>query len=693
MCHKISFRPIQKQIHAMYVNLPPEQCTGDGVIQHLEDEENSYTHEAILQWSMMEEAKIRYSKIKAGGEGKQYSETLDHPIFCDVYPEVEEMGVEHDKIWCWSVINKDQSRLDRKLLPCLQNLSHIPDMEGCLPVQFVPPKGRHSQEPYIPDNQFALTPNLWAFDLCISAYAGVDFSGTCAWMSKTYHTYQGNRPGMEYHAESIDIAKPHKSVFRSPDSSHPTTAIMGGAFTRAITAFQDQHVVNLFYYSQLVDENFDFDPPDDEDYYLSLKAELFQQLHLYFHADEKYNTGDIDIFMQSSPLTRKLIHSIRFPFSQTGSTEHLSDDIISNIISFLGGPFGINTGDMERFVRNLTENVMIQWPDCGMVYSISPNATTVTMTKQKGYKRHYAIMHQNSSGRSNAILGDAYVWPRVTQCISLDPRADLVQALLAFDCSIVAGAYDGHSVKVLPRFILGFIHNANIISPMCYENDKTKLRAAKYNTRGFRPVLFDHNDLRQNKSTIEVDLMNEMDILLQNQKDSDVVPRFYNPEGRARTHHNPNFFSCHIFCNEFDPMTHAIELGTAQSDPEITIHKYYMFDEIEVEPDDALATFSAYYEWTPDCEALVRRVWPGHRAACSVCKRVYEYERILKPNSHIIKAHRLHHRHMRRILEGAAEDAEFGDISAPTFYAVSVYAQISNKHTFTNAHNTISPTF
>jgi len=83
------------------------------------------------------------------------------------------------------------------------------------------------------------------------------------------------------------------------------------------------------------------------------------------------------------------------------------------------------------------------------------------------------------------------VWPRTTQVISLHPKADLVGALLDFDTSIAACAYDGITVRVAPRAAYSLLNSVQIVTPNVLKEQRNRSRIVKYYKRGFDAYMLD----------------------------------------------------------------------------------------------------------------------------------------------------------------------------------------------------------
>ncbi|KAL3939483.1 MAG: hypothetical protein SGARI_001357 [Bacillariaceae sp.] len=75
----------------------------------------------------------------------------------------------------------------------------------------------------------------------------------------------------------------------------------------------------------------------------------------------------------------------------------------------------------------------------------------------------------------------------------LNPRADLVGALLDFDLSVVTCAYDGTTVRITPRAAHSFQTLSCTVTPYTMEEKRNRGRIVKYFERGFTPFIIDPN--------------------------------------------------------------------------------------------------------------------------------------------------------------------------------------------------------
>jgi len=116
--------------------------------------------------------------------------------------------------------------------------------------------------------------------------------------------------------------------------------------------------------------------------------------------------------------------------------------------------------------------------------AIRDRLTEVVSHFSRGFAHVEGMLHRLAPRKS---------WPRPTQLIMLDPRADLLGALLDFDISVVSCAFDGTSVRITPRAALSLIRKVAVVTPFCFEEKRNRKRMAKYYRRGFDTIVLDPN--------------------------------------------------------------------------------------------------------------------------------------------------------------------------------------------------------
>lgn len=208
------------------------------------------------------------------------------------------------------------------------------------------------------------------------------------------------------------------------------------------------------------------------DKYLKKKIVLLKSLHSHYYPGgprcSKFSDGDVDVFLQASPLSRGTIYAI-----QEGGI--VDQSLISLIGSYVG-----NGGLCDRDLGAYTQGVMdvVAAPnEAEFAFTVSKNAISFILGK---------CYEDDEYGND--------FWPRTSQFIMLDRRADLLGGLMDFDISVAACAYDGVSVRVAPRAALSLMTNALFITPFCLEEHRNKRRVTKYARRGYTPFLVDPHD-------------------------------------------------------------------------------------------------------------------------------------------------------------------------------------------------------
>lgn len=260
-----------------------------------------------------------------------------------------------------------------------------------------------------------------------------------------------------YTGYNLGTSSTSSSCYNSPDTSVPRAAIMGGAVVAALTSFQDEVVVQAFASSGIFSKQEELSKEND---YFEKKKALIMELHTHFLYDKRrqknrsmYSKGDTDIFLQASPLTQALMNL----FEEYG----ISDDQITAIGSFIGhsGRNSISAWDFERFadVAMGKEDGKIKAPDeTSFAFAASKTAASFIL----------GTVEDEDDLASD--FGEV-MWPRTSQFIMLDVKADLLGGLLDFDQSIAACAFDGLSVRVAPRAALSLMTKANFVTPFCLE--------------------------------------------------------------------------------------------------------------------------------------------------------------------------------------------------------------------------------
>ena len=293
----------------------------------------------------------------------------------------------------------------------------------------------------------------------------------------------------------------HSAIFHSSDSAMPRAAVMGGAVVAALSAWREianpdpwwskhsdnkplrdrfHRLENVLKKADLYDDS-DLDLLFGE--YVPVKRDLVIEINNHFLRNEgvtysKFDDGDVDFFLQPSPMTKSIAGKL---CQDEGITKKIS--------KYLGGSgYGFCHDDLHRFAKQLLGNLKNQTSGsnadlCGdFVYALSKNGLSFI---------YGPTMY--SKEREDERIELIQPWPRPTQLIMLHPDADLLGALMDFDLSVAGCAYDGVSVYATPRAALSLSLRVNVITPFCFEEKRNQKRVVKYFKRGFDPYIIDQN--------------------------------------------------------------------------------------------------------------------------------------------------------------------------------------------------------
>jgi len=261
--------------------------------------------------------------------------------------------------------------------------------------------------------------------------------------------------------------------FHSPDPDLPRAAVMGGAVVASLTAWRDDWVFEKFRESQL-DHLINC---SDEKEYLRAKKKLMWKLHYFFlepidpeydpdyEGKSAFSSGDVDVFLQPSPMTRSLMTKLSDEFK-------LGPQVRDHIRSFIGGS-GFVQGDLRRASEEIYGPKREVCPGTSFVYALSEYALNGLLT--------------------NDLWSSCKIWPRPLHMIMLRENADLVGGLMDFDLSIVACAYDGNDVRITPRAAFSLITMAQVVTPFIIQEQRNWQRIVKYYKRGFAAYVVDPN--------------------------------------------------------------------------------------------------------------------------------------------------------------------------------------------------------
>jgi hypothetical protein len=472
------------------LRIPRVSCTEEAFFQYLPH----LKIRELLCWALRTETDVRLAKIKGrlgvlsdgqksssqdDDEDYTYSRVLKSNYLIDLYPDLEENNKKQARKSDLSARGYDDYLFSRKAHSQIEFEDGMDDnnFDGLTPIQ-IEKKNREKSGKKRPhsshqhdsgkdedlifasdddsengDQKEAATknmsmhvipPTLLHFQIVLEAYTGYNL-GTSSTSSSCYN---------------------------SPDTSVPRAAIMGGAVVAALTSFQDEVVVQAFASSPIFTKQGELSEEND---YFEKKQALIMELHthfLYFYYGGRiqksrsvYSKGDTDIFLQASPLSQALMNI----FEEHG----IGDDQITAIGSFIGhsGRNSISAGDFERFAEIAIGIGYVegrhQWSAPTPTYNgkiKAPDNTSFAFAASKT-----AASFILGTDEDDAVGFDEVMWPRTSQFIMLDVKADLLGGMLDFDQSIAACAFDGLSVRVAPRAALSLMTNCNFVTPFCLE--------------------------------------------------------------------------------------------------------------------------------------------------------------------------------------------------------------------------------
>mmetsp|Transcript_34371 Transcript_34371/g.51522 ORF Transcript_34371/g.51522 Transcript_34371/m.51522 type:complete len:707 (-) Transcript_34371:776-2896(-) len=434
-----------------------------------------------------------------------------------------------------------------------------------------------------------------------------------------------------YTGYNLGASSTSASSYNSPDTSIPRSAIMGGAVVAALTSFQDEVVVQAFASCGIFTERGDL---IDGDIYSEKKQALIKKLHTHFlylstHHRSVYSKGDTDIFLQASPLTQALMNI----FEGHG----ISDDQINLIGSYIGnsGRNSICAGDFERYAEIVMgKNGKVKAPDETLfAFAASKHAASFILGTDG----------ENDADRSwNQTNFDEVTWPRTSQFIQLDIKADLLGGLFDFDQSIAACAFDGVSVRVAPRAALSLMTNANFVTPFCLEEHRNKQRVVKYSQRGFKPFLVDPYDGRQTQNVACDAVIARKPFLPRGNcryqsgrqqtwsgEDWDEV---LGTQERKINEGEERMLCCHRLSGDRDEGKYLGETRSLYEPGDLDRRGatyMYTMKLFERSPGDAIDFFSRRFRWSAEDMILVKKVDPYLRMACQKCKQDYNLIRVV----------------------------------------------------------------
>ena len=227
----------------------------------------------------------------------------------------------------------------------------------------------------------------------------------------------------------------------------------------------------------------------------------------------------------------------------------------------------------------------------------------------------YSVHNRNRKGS----FYDKLIWPRPTQLIMLDRRADLLGALLDFDLSVVSCAFDGVSVRITPRAALSLLKRIVVITPFCFEEKRNRKRVTKYNKRGFQPFIIDPNNI--DTSANEFDDEKQTTIVVYNPSQMELMQGGY---FRSRSFHTEEEYNA-IIAKQIESINNGQRLKfCCCSDLDRPPCGYpYTMELFEKFQDDGLLFFKKLFDWNEAKYEKCVQV-PSHlRVACKKCRNKY----------------------------------------------------------------------
>ena len=162
-----------------------------------------------------------------------------------------------------------------------------------------------------------------------------------------------------------------QGYFHHDDPSMPRAAIMGGAIVAVIMSWRDPLVMEMKEWNEMK-QWFSNPASQKDDSYEALVERLQNQLQDYFYGASSsssllyrdnpeleeylkkrsaaYVAGDVDIFLQPSPLTRSLASHL--------ARHGVEEDLLQHVTGFMAG-FQFCEGDLKRMSTELCEKPIV----------------------------------------------------------------------------------------------------------------------------------------------------------------------------------------------------------------------------------------------------------------------------------------------------------------------------------------------
>lgn len=483
--------------------MPPYQCTGENFFS-----EPGLVDRQRVRWALRTEAEIRLAKLrsrentsgikpsttqKSGVTRESINtsrdDTLNSKYLIDVYPQTEGSSATRYTSLPASIsssLSAEQHAFLRDLDKCKRTLNtdlcyfreadesfaSLAKLDIELPPSFEEPDE---------SGQLLAPPNLLFFEIILEGYMG--------------------------------YCVPN---FHSSDPSISRAAVMGGSILASLTAWDYKGVrrhfkklagflrgikgqqlnsllslaapysqlrrdivvkINQFFLPRLVDEE-----KRIQTHYHSytIKRPRYDPDN---HDQSLYHSGDVDIFLQRSPMERTLFDVL--------GRYGLNEEVYSIIRSFSSLGQVYNHNDLYRFANRLQQEELnpkfceATTPESSLefVYALGRNALTFTAAFPDEILRFTQRWHGEKNWYEENFDDESTIWPRVSQLIMLDDKADLVGALLDFDTSVAAFAFDGVTVRGLPRAAFSLCTKTQIITPNVLQETRNRARIVKVTDR------------------------------------------------------------------------------------------------------------------------------------------------------------------------------------------------------------------
>ena len=429
-----------------------------------------------------------------------------------------------------------------------------------------------------------------------------------------YADYSAIPPNQLYFEMILEAYVGYK-LYTPVDPDLPRPAIMGGCIVAALTAFRDETVVRVFKaYEQVLHNCLTGNCGNASDY-LHLKGKILNKLA---DPEEKlldaFQDGDVDIFLQSSPLTHSLIEGLERSLDY-------NVDALQHIMSFMGG----HNRDLKAYTDKLVDNIEkgIDTDEWGFAFAVAHNTCT------------FALANRRTNPKEDEIL-DMDVcpsrWPRVTQCIILDNRADLFDALLDFDISCCACAYDGVNVVATPRAVLSLELLTCMITPFCLQEKRSKFVFSKsIKSPGvfqciqsffltFSSFIFAIFSMGLQTKSVSLSTTN---VGLSHISLIHIVPMMHQAKFLVLTSRNKKERCCCNYGRRQESEDYVERFNVAR----MIDYTIAMF---EKRKGDALSYFAKRYKWSARDREDVSKIDEKYRVACTGCRNDYALQLVFK---------------------------------------------------------------